>query len=213
MATTAALREEILAFQYQALSGNVVESFKFEGFDATHIFALLKAKNTNAASFTLDMNTLCLVGMMRGTRCDKIVTSMSTAGRNSLTGLINKYTIVPKVIATNKKNSITIGRIMSVFPQICLQHAVAGHIRDFGLAGEFALPVQCRFPQFAALIPTGWENMWEAYLLWANAMDVVIKGNDANEDLVEKYATTTNNNNMFTNDMRIAILTQCGITE
>jgi len=210
--TTQALRDEILAFQYQAIADNIVESFKFEGFDAAHIFGLLKAKNTVAASFNMDMNLLCLIGMIRGTRSDKIAESMSAAGRNSFNGLINRYAVIATVPRNNRKNAITIGRIMSVFPHICLQHAAAGHIRDFGLTGTFALPVFARFPQFAALVPHNDEILWSNYVTWANAMNIVIKGIDNhNPDDVERFANTTNNNTMFSEEARVLTLAASGI--
>jgi hypothetical protein len=208
---TQALRDEIINFQFEDLAANVVDSFKFEGFDATHIFQTLKQRNNVAASFRTDMNTICLIGMIRGTRSDKIGESMSQAGRTAFNVLVNKYQIVPTVPRLNKKNAITIGRIMSVFPHICLQHALNDHIRDFGISSEIALPRACRFPQFAALIPSSNEVLWNQYLVWAKAMDRVIKGDDHDEALVEKFANTTNNNNLFSDAARTTILTTAGL--
>jgi len=205
------LREEILNFQYTPIAENTVDSFKFEGFDAVHIYSLLRARQATFATFVNEMNVLCLIGMMRGTRCDKVLTSISTTGRNALNALITRYGLVPQVPQNNRKNALTIGRVMSVFPQVCLQHAIAGHIRDFGLGDVFDLPVQCRFPQFAALIPSENEQLWEQYLAWANAMDRVIKGNDTDPDLVERFAVTTNRNVLFTQEGRVAILTAAGV--
>jgi hypothetical protein len=208
------LRQEILNFQFVDLGDAVAESFKYEGFDAVHIYQLLKSRQQDNIAFQREMNTLTLIGMMRGTRTDKILTSMSQAGQLALNALINRYRLVPTVPRNNRKDAITIGRIMSVFPHICLSHAINGRIRDFGvIEGEAGtmLPVSCRFPQFAALIPSNAEGLWQSYLNWANAMDVVINGDRHSEDSVERFASIANRNTLFTDAARAAILARHGI--
>jgi len=212
--SAAALKDELINFSAATIESNVLQSFQYEGFSATYIYGLLRTRENDFATFNREMSLLCLVGMMRGTRLDKITASMSAAGAALLTQLINKYTIINTVSAAARKSSVTIGRIMSVFPHVCLSFSAAGHVRDFGLRAEYTLPSACRFPQFAALIPStqeyGW--LWDSFVEWAIDMDDVINGDRANPKNVERFATITNMNSLFNDTQRMTILATHGLS-
>lgn len=212
--SASALRDELVNFAAATIESNVLQSFQYEGFSATYIYGLLRSKETDFATFNREMSLLCLVGMMRGTRIDKITNSMSPAGATLLTQLVNKYAIINTVSASARKSSITIGRIMSVFPHVCLSFSAAGHVRDFGLRASYTLPAACRFPQFAALIPntTVYTWLWEAFLEWAYDMDEVINGDRSDPRNVERFANITNMNSLFDDGQRMTILATHGLS-
>jgi hypothetical protein len=202
------LKREITSFQAIDIEADTVDTFNFEGFDATHILELLKRKEQNGQTFIREMNILCVVGLKRGTRIDKIADTMSTRGKTELIRLKNKYGIREKVMGASKRDVITLGRIMATFPNVCLHHVSAGHVRDYGVRGEFALAAPFRFTQFAALIPTDNEALFNDYLVWATAVDNVINVGKGDATKVRNYATIQRNNSIFSNDQRNALLAQ-----
>lgn len=204
---TEAIRQEIINFAPQDISQALIDSFKYEGFDTVYLFGRLKAKEPSVTVFTKDMNVLCLVGMMRGTLITKIMDSMSAAGKTELGRLKNKYVIKDKVGAASKKETITIGRIMSIFPQICLHHCAQGNVRNFGVSGSFSLPEHFRFPQFASLIPSTNADLMEQFVIWSVAVDGVISGEAGNREKVSRFAQIQQSNSIFPDEQREILIT------
>lgn len=202
------LRSEILEFQYTPISETSASIFQYEGFDATRIYQLLKEKERNQTLLTNDVNLLCLIGMIRGTVIDRIKSTMSAAGGLELSRLVSKYNIKSRVAGNNKRDVITIGRIMSVFPHICLNHSTSNYRRDFGVVGNFELPEIARFPQFAALIPKDDTILFEQFVKWSIEMDNVINRGAGDPVRVRNFADITRRSCFFTKEQRFAIIAQ-----
>jgi len=226
------LLDEILDKMEDDLAITMSEFFQYQGFDPVAIVSKLwhmaVEQNVPRNTFMVNMQTICIFYLLRGTRYDrdKVPGKSTESARKIMNKMIIRYQIQRG--EPRGREDITIGRIATVFPNVCAQlmHKGIGRL----IAPIEGLPRALMFPQAPAIIPVdvAWNGVYTKWLEWAKKVNETLKPIGANgrallqtvEEKATRFETTKalseaarNNISFMKNERRLNLMMKLGINE
>lgn len=156
-----------------------------------------------------DLYRLAGIGAMRGTKATKILQKSTEEFKAVLDPLISRYTI--RSVGPYKNNTVTLGRIMAMAPQIVCRLIV---LKGQSVVPEASIPDVPRVmqtPIFACLIPRGQEHaaaraeMKRLHMLFLVQFGIVIKSKSTAAE-TERYQEAAINSNAYNDAARLTFL-------
>jgi hypothetical protein len=195
---------ELNDFDVSILDPNVIEAFKYQGFNPDAVLkSLMKAKKTaklSNADFLRDVTTLCALAAIKGSVTDKNIKKMTDAGKTRYDSLEKRYNITRGGGKGQPAEVITVARIAAAFPGKIIELLQSGKVpgRDFmGELKTHKLPGVVKHQALAACIPKDLPERSRDFLLdlvTAFSVDqtkTISKTKESLEDLIERQKQFT----------------------
>jgi hypothetical protein len=206
------------------LDPEVVEAFKYQGFDPSAVLkSLMRSKKANKITqkdFLNDINTLCALAIIKGSITDKNIQKMSDKGKSIYDALEKKYSITRGGGKGKPAEVVTVARIAAAFPGKVIQLLQCRKVPGRDFVGEFQthkLPGVIKHQALAACIPQSLPDKSKQFLLdlvTAYSVDqtkTISKTKGDTNELLERQRQFTNvsHNGMFPpEEMRKQIIKQ-----
>lgn len=209
-------------FDTNALSSEVIDSFKYQGFNPDEIMKSLMRKKKQSGvdnpTFLRDMSTLCALAVIKGSITDNNLKKMSDKGKEKYDELEKRYGITRGGGKGKPAEVITIARVAAAFPGKIVQMIQNKQVPGRQFVGELnthKLPGVMQHQALAACVPQKMDDAARTYLLnlvTAYSVDqtrIISKVKVDTATLLErqKQFTDTSHNGMYPPEaMRNAIM-------
>jgi hypothetical protein len=169
------------------------DDFVYQGFDAVAVYNELVRIEPSKKILKNDMQTFVMFCIMRGPNFMKQLGKSTSEANKIITDIGKKYNIKENISNQRKRDEVTAGRILSLFPTISMKICEAGVARD--PAPEVSIPDKYRFFQAPSVIPD--DKTFKEWIVWAIAADKVINPTKHDEEKVRKFAEVQRKSSVF----------------
>jgi hypothetical protein len=192
-------------YDVTVLSADVIEAFKYQGFNPDMILkSLMKSKKVARISndeFLNDVTTMCALAVIKGSVTDKNIKKMSDKGKAQYDILEKRYNITRGGGRGKPAEVVTVARIAAAFPGKVIQLLQTQQVPGRDFVGEFhthKLPGVLKHQALAACIPKDFAERSKQFLLdlvtvfSVDQTKTISKTKDSTADLVERQRQFTN---------------------
>lgn len=175
---------------------------EYKGFNPQVMYRSLAQSAARAnRNFLVDMKFLIALFLTRGTRLERILTTMEASGAKDLVVELTKvYSVVSDT--RNDKAAVTLPRLTATFPAVVaiMRHKGIGRtVGDPGL-----LPLKYQFLGSCALMVDDWPEL-AMYKTWAHQVGAILKFKNLQD--TDKYIAIQVNANLVPMDTKLKIRT------